>query len=1151
MSDYTGKIIADYRIDNLIGQGGMGTVYKAYDLRLERDVALKLMHPQIASQPEFRARLTKEAQTAASLDHPSIVKIYSFGETDDGQLYVAMEYIRDGSLRDHLIRTSQRNAHIDLPLVLQIGIQIANALAVAHNRDVIHRDVKPGNIILKRLTQADEQRFLPVRAILTDFGLVQVVKAQRITQAGVMMGTPVYMSPEQCEGQELDQRSDLYSLGVVLYEMVTGRPPFRFETLSEAIAAHVRGEIPPLASTIRPDIGPLIDTVLSRALAKKPEDRYPSASELADALRSAFPSLTDSPTRAWQNQRAIDDVQLQDPPDGYTLLIRTEGRTDPDRYPLTKQRYTAGRGPDNDLFLPSGGVSRHHARLEYTASGWAIRPLDGINGTFLNGKQLRPNQLMLWQAGEAVKMGPYELVLEGSAHSASSVQAEIPTPIPTNIEPTPTTPPTTQREPIQPATQLPRNTSEHFGFYVDRERLEVMPGRSAELVFEVLNRTHLDDRVRLHLSGIADEWLDAPSGFITVPAGERAEIRVRVTPPRNATTPLGRQRYRAELTTQQNPAIKPALNGTLEIQPFELFDVSMTPIEVNLPASVTVTVINRGNQITPFVLATRETEGTISFTGGEQPISLAPGQSAEIGLDLEWRRSNFFSGQESTPFEVEVRTPAGSTQVLNGMAQATSGIVPALFFGCAIIATTLCVLLGFTLFSQILGDPEPTPLAIVTEDELGATLSAVPLIQELTETALAATISVTPVASAGDEDSDGDGLTNDLEATLETDPNNPDTDGDGLNDGDEVFNWGTQPNDTDSDDDGLLDGDEVFNHKTHPRFNDTDGDGMSDGLEAADPNRDPLVADAPAMPTATSDIPPPTDTQQPPTDVPTSETIVAPTATSTGEIPPTETPTFTPTVTPTDLVVSPLPTKTETAVPVDTEIPTETATPTPTFTPTTTTEEPTTTPTLEPTATETPVVIDTPPAVPTLSCVDPPPVIDGTVAANEGWQEITSFTSTIDPSRLIVVSSLKDSENLYFAITVTNDTPELSDSVRLYLDIANFGGDPDFADRFFQIGNDGSLEVQAGQGTNSDGDGWDNNYPGANWDAQIATASWGWSIEILIDITDEIPNFGSQFGLMVQAQFSGDQAVWPADSVSDNADNWQQISNGEVCAPNS
>ncbi len=388
MADLVGQTIAHYRLDDWIGDGGMGSVYKAYDLNLERITALKLMHPHYAHLPEFRARLAQEAKTSAKLDHTSIVHIYGFGEFE-ARLYIAMEYIGGGNLRSHLTRLQKSKRYLPLDQSLQIVAQIADALDYAHENGVIHRDVKPSNILLKRLKKSDKPNEQPFRAVLTDFGLVKVVEGQDLTESGMTVGTPTYMSPEQCQGIDLDGRSDLYSLGVVLYELVTNRLPYELKSLSEAIAVHLRGTAPKSPTAIRSDLPAVMDSLILRALSKERGDRYKSGSEMSANLRSAIAALGGLTTEVYAREDLDinEDGQVLSETGHYFLRIETPGQET--RFvQLTRHSINIGRSADNDIVLPSDGVSRNHARLEYQSGQWLVADHGGINGTWLNNRRL-------------------------------------------------------------------------------------------------------------------------------------------------------------------------------------------------------------------------------------------------------------------------------------------------------------------------------------------------------------------------------------------------------------------------------------------------------------------------------------------------------------------------------------------------------------------------------------------------------------------------------------------------------------------------------------------------------------------------------------------------------------------------------------------
>jgi serine/threonine protein kinase len=269
-----GQMIGQYRIDRQLGSGGMATVYRAYHARLNRMVAIKVMHQAFVQDRGFIARFEREAQIVASLEHPNIVPIYDFAE-HEGQPYLVMKYIEGRTLKTLM----EREDGVSLDLILRILPPLADALDYAHRRGVLHRDIKPSNIILDK----DGTPYL------TDFGLARLAQLGESTlSSDVLLGTPHYISPEQAQGQrDLDHRTDLYSFGIVIYELLVGRVPFSADTPFAVIHDHIYRPVP-LPSSINPDIPPAVEKVLLKALAKAPGDRYESATALVQALRQAI-----------------------------------------------------------------------------------------------------------------------------------------------------------------------------------------------------------------------------------------------------------------------------------------------------------------------------------------------------------------------------------------------------------------------------------------------------------------------------------------------------------------------------------------------------------------------------------------------------------------------------------------------------------------------------------------------------------------------------------------------------------------------------------------------------------------------------------------------------------------------------------------------
>src|SRR5690349_17880374 len=260
-----------YVIERKLGSGGMADVYLAEDQELGRQVALKLLDDRHASDEQFVERFRREAQSAAGLNHPSIVSIFDRGYAE-GTYYIAMEYLDGRTLKELLVK----NGPTPVPIAIDYARQILGALAFAHRNGIVHRDIKPHNIVVGS----------DGRLKVTDFGIARS-GASQMTEAGSIVGTAQYLSPEQARGAPVDPRSDLYSLGIVLYEMLTGTVPYTGEAPAEVAMKHLRAVAEP-PSTFRPEVPRDLDAVVMRALAKEPEDRYSSAEEMeADLARVA------------------------------------------------------------------------------------------------------------------------------------------------------------------------------------------------------------------------------------------------------------------------------------------------------------------------------------------------------------------------------------------------------------------------------------------------------------------------------------------------------------------------------------------------------------------------------------------------------------------------------------------------------------------------------------------------------------------------------------------------------------------------------------------------------------------------------------------------------------------------------------------------
>jgi serine/threonine-protein kinase len=293
--------IGKYRIDGVLGSGAMGVVYKAYDADIARTVALKTIRHELLDgmqEADIVARFRNEAQASGRLVHPNIVAVYDFG-TYNNTTYIAMEYVDGTPLNAFLVK----DVPMDLAASITCITQLLRALDYAHARGVVHRDIKPANILITGDAQVK----------ITDFGIAKI-ESSTLTQVGAVIGTPSYMSPEQFKGEPVDGRSDLFAVGIVLYQMLTGARPFSGP--ASTVMHQIIHENPPRPSERQPALHPAFDAVVARAMAKRVEDRYPSAQAFLDALNAAYMQQTGGvPLTDEDNERTVLAFQRPEPPE--------------------------------------------------------------------------------------------------------------------------------------------------------------------------------------------------------------------------------------------------------------------------------------------------------------------------------------------------------------------------------------------------------------------------------------------------------------------------------------------------------------------------------------------------------------------------------------------------------------------------------------------------------------------------------------------------------------------------------------------------------------------------------------------------------------------------------------------------------------------
>ncbi|MCP5094401.1 MAG: tandem-95 repeat protein, partial [Chloroflexi bacterium] len=467
MNNSIGQQFDAYRITDRIGTRDVATIYKAVDVNTNKTVTFKLIHPEMAQHAPFQIRFLQTVQTVIGLKHPSIAPMISYGQHPDF-LYIVTALLAGNSLSSLLAQVEENGQVVTLPETLTIIAQVADALEYAHEQGIVHGNIKPANLILKKTSKLDSIDALPMRTIITDFELARLSDSSAHVLTGDMVGMLPYLSPEQCLEQSIDGRSDIYSLGIILFQLVTGKLPFSINTPMDAVSQHPLAPIPD-PRQFRASVPASIAAIIIKALAKKPEARFQHARHLAHACRKVRDTLTaaqttaDSDTtslltavqpqngRSHNNGNRMNMIHAPAPtmavaepaailspqpgstpprtdsaptPSGRTfigdkIVITRSGRTVRTIFP-DKNRLSIGRLRDNDIVLETPDVSRRHAELSHTSEGWQVMDLASTSGTHIGGNRLPAHTPQKWDTQHAFQIGPYQIRWQGDKPVSTS-----------------------------------------------------------------------------------------------------------------------------------------------------------------------------------------------------------------------------------------------------------------------------------------------------------------------------------------------------------------------------------------------------------------------------------------------------------------------------------------------------------------------------------------------------------------------------------------------------------------------------------------------------------------------------------------------------------------------------------------------------------
>ena len=910
MSNLVGQQITHFQITALLGSGRLGPVYQAIDLEdPSTTVALKTVSLHLTRQPQFRQRFLEEVRAIPRLDHSSIVKIYEAGaDTEQDLLYIAMENIAQGSLTSYLKQLAWRDEQMRLGEALEIAAQIADALGYIHQKGLLHRDIRP-NIVLFRVDEkAPVVGGIHRRAIISgDLGL----EAMLDEEAEPFEQLWPYLSPEQCLGKQLEARSDLYALGILLYQLATNHLPFEIKTLEEAVQQHAY-ETPPSPREYRPEMTTAVANAILKAIAKSPDQRYQTGSEMAKALRQLVAELPETLERAAAD--SIENVDTQVESDAMLAIQASQWNNDSDQVAITtdlprtlNQRVvTIGRDENNDIVLPIMSITRRHAQLERTATGWQVRDLGSRNGTFLGGNALLPDIPEEWLTHQTLRIGPYFLHLQpgkGYAFKGSSFDVEL---LPTEME--------------------------------------LVPGKPKQLNLTITNLGQLSEEYEIHVERLPLEWINLPVAPIRLKPGERRQIAIPLSVPLREDVLTGKIRYL--LIVNSLSPVKPdkvAKPGILDVKsPEDAFSIDMSPSTLTQGKTAQLSIRNEGVKDITYTIKGHDPDDALKFSEWrwiqkEEITRKGTPASARPKSKPFWKQLPTVSYYLNKPKSMLIRAFRYPIVLLNRLLPGLGTMLGGSFDQQSTswpkgdkdkapekakqedsfakqqkdmrkvyfpddLQTQIIVPSGQEKIVYLSAEPRKRPLmqthaeSVPFEISVGTTTSEqkrvsgqvdvlprlrirpavlwVPVVLIfvclLGATAVSFLNRTFANIALSSTDLDKDGLNNFEETySFKTDPNRADTDGDGMSDGEEI-QLGLDPRNADTDGDGLSDMAELqFN--TNPLAFDTDGDSLADGLEIRTLATDPLqIDDLPVVRKPT-----PTNTPQPiatllPTPQPTS-----------------------------------------------------------------------------------------------------------------------------------------------------------------------------------------------------------------------------------------------------------------------------------------
>ncbi len=653
MSDDVGQLVGNFRIEGLLTTGNVGVIYKAVEVSSQEPVALRFLHPRLVNDPSIKQRVLTHAQLLSSLQHPNIARIEGYGESN-GRVYIATELAPDGPLVSSALTAPGRAVQAQsMWHRLDLVRQVADGLQCAHQKSVFHLDLNPKTLLLKR-TAADF--FL---AKIVDFGLSSVLDHPSSPAASDLPGTPAYLAPEQWLASEVDGRTDIYAVGVILYQMAVGTLPFVATAPASAMYNHLY-VAPMRPCLVRPDLLPELEGVILRCLAKKPQDRFASASDLSIALRNVIAqhetvaAPDQPPAVAGSGAIVVRPISVPVPVPAPTPVItprveiipprpaavsgRSAAATGVPAFYVLDQRgavlrrgylqssgVTFGAAADNIVVLESPEISQHHCRIDWDGRRITITDLGSRTSTFLDEHRLLPQVPQEWPGSQQARIGLYWLIVEQARDESA--------------------------------------TKETIDVIVDKtwKTMTLVPGKPVECRITLANHRTIVDHISVSVEGVPSEWVQGIGVEFALNPYDKRDVVLSVQVPKASSSIAGDYPVIIRANSVANPDEPGEAKVHWTVAPFDVSSLDVMPAKASGRKKVkySVTLHNQGNRPSAYTLSATDDERELSFlfrTEQNQEstprLELKPGAQTTLRLSVEASKSHWFGQSKPRPFKI-------------------------------------------------------------------------------------------------------------------------------------------------------------------------------------------------------------------------------------------------------------------------------------------------------------------------------------------------------------------------------------------------------------------------------------------------------------------------------------------------------------------